>query len=199
MTAFDHTAFYGELRRRWGPLKQAQVDDINAALAKAWELPSVDPAWMVVARKLIGTTEIPGPQHNNVIVNLFARVGYAIYKTDEVAWCGAFIGACFKDAGIAIPKTAPRALDWATWGVECEPQVGAVCVMEREGGGHVTFAAGRTAAGAIKGLGGNQRNQVNISDFPFDRITDWRWPSGVPQAHIPLPIMAPGIISRNER
>ncbi len=36
MTAFDNAAFYGELRRRWGPLKQAQVDDINAALAKAF-------------------------------------------------------------------------------------------------------------------------------------------------------------------
>lgn len=198
MTAFDHAAFYTELRRRWGPLKQGQVDDIGASLAIGLQQPSLDPAWMIVARSLIGTAEIPGPKHNAMILRWFARVGYGFYKTDETPNCGAFIGYCMLESGIAIPKTAPRALDWATWGVECEPQIGAVCVMERDGGGHVTFAAGKTATGAIKGLGANQRNQVNISDFPFDRITDWRWPAGVPQAHIPLPVMAAGTVSRNE-
>lgn len=204
MTAFNHAAFFAAARPLFGgKLTQAQVDGLNGALSMGFGVRSLAPAWFTAGIAKIGESEVPGPKHNAWIVgDMWKKLGAGWLKTDDKdgPWCGGFMAWCMNEAGIVYPKEFPRALAWADWGVECEPQLGAVCVMERPGGGtgHVTMAAGKTKAGDIKGLGGNQRNQVNIDDFPFSRITDWRWPAGVPILNIPLPVMAPGTISRNE-
>lgn len=199
MSAFDHKAFFDAARADpfGGKLTQKQVNALNRAIAAGLGQ-SIEPAWLTAARSKIGQREVPGPKHNNWITTSWAKLGAGWFNSDEVLWCGLFVAWAMNEAGIAYPKQFPRALAWADWGVECEPQVGAVCVMERSGGGHVMIAVGKSRFGDIKGLGGNQSNMVSIADFPAGRITDWRWPAGVPQSHIPLPIMAAGTISRNE-
>jgi uncharacterized protein (TIGR02594 family) len=158
-----------------------------------------EPAWVTVGRQLIGLSEIRGPKHNRWIVDMWQRLGYGIFKTDEVPWCGGFIAHCIDAAGYPIPRTFPRAKDWGKWGVECEPQVGAIGTMSRSGGGHVIELVGITADRIYyKGLGGNQNDQVNISDFHVDRIDHLRLPEGYNMPAIPLPIMPRGTISRKE-
>ena len=50
-------------------------------------------AWIKEARKHIGLAEIPGKQHNPVIVNWLTALG-AWWNDDETPWCGTFVAHC---------------------------------------------------------------------------------------------------------
>jgi uncharacterized protein (TIGR02594 family) len=157
------------------------------------------PPWTVAARKMIGLREVPGPQHNKTITDFWAKLGASWLKTDEDPWCGGFMAWTMKEAGVAYPKLYPRAADWGTWGVACKAQLGAVGVKARKGGNHVFQIVGITADGRrYKALGGNQSNGVNIIDILVTDVTAIRWPAGVPQRHIPLPVMPAGTIGASE-
>lgn len=188
MTAFDHSAFYGELRKRWGPLKQSQVDDLNAALAKA--VAAQEPAWISPLHAKLGEREVPGPKQNLWIQGLWAKLGASWLKSEDDPWCGAAVAYAMQQAGIAYPKNFPAAASWSSWGVECDPQVGAVGVKERKGGHHVFLIVGETADRRyFLCLGGNQSDSVSIVPIARADVTDIRWPAGVPQSHLPLPAM----------
>lgn len=161
--------------------------------------PQGAPPWTVAARKLIGLREVPGPQHNPTILGFWSKLGASWLKTDEDPWCGGFMAWSMKEAGVAYPKLYPRAAEWGTWGVACKPQLGAVGVKTRKGGGHVFQIVGITADGTrFKSLGGNQANGVNIIDVLVRDVVAVRWPAGVPQRNIPLPIMPAGTIGASE-
>lgn len=161
-----------------------------------------DPPWIVEARRLIGTREIVGPQHNPWIVNAWARLGAKWFNDDETPWCGLFVANCLHAAGLAVPGGGAfaRALAWKDWGRPCAPRLGAVGVKARQGGGHVFFIVGETADRRFfKALGGNQSNMVSIVDIPKSAVVAMRWPADAPPpADTPLPILQPGTISRSE-
>ncbi len=206
MTQADRVAVALRTIAPAGNLATEDVPLINA-LGANWErrlkaaapsTPLGAPPWTVAARKLIGLKEVPGPRHNPTIL-AFWKLGAGWLKTDEDPWCGGFMAWCMKEAGVAYPKLYPRAADWATWGVPCEAQVGAVGVKARVGGNHVFQIVGITADRTrFKALGGNQSNGVNIIDIKVSEATAIRWPVGVAQRRISLPVMPAGVIGASE-
>ena len=60
------------------------------------------------------------------------------------------------------------------------PALGAIAVKTRNGGGHVTFVAGRTRGGALACCGGNQNDEVNVSPYRRDVFVGFYWPKGAP-------------------
>ena len=148
-----------------------------------------EPAWLVHARKQLGTRETPGPASNSRIMQ-WARDSKAwlgaAYGNDAVPWCGLFVAECFRAAGFKPPRAwvGLRAKQWASWGVDVgmvatRPPLGAVAVFGREGGGHVGFVVGAYRGGALAILGGNQADAVNVRRFPRNRLIALRWPAGL--------------------
>jgi uncharacterized protein (TIGR02594 family) len=208
MTAFNHSAFMSEWRRRQPRIPQSQYDTVMASLEvglgsdpkieQSASSQSGEPAWLVEARSHIGTKEIPGKAHNPKIVQWW-RNYTTLFRDDETAWCGGFMDHNFRHVGIAPPANSFRAKTWASWGGACTAQMGAVGVKARAGGNHVFLIVGITSDGRyFKCLGGNQGNMVSIMDIAVSDVTAIRWPHGVPQLHIKLPSMPRGTISRNE-
>lgn len=159
-----------------------------------------DPPWITIARKLIGTTEIPGPRHNSWIATGWKRLGAAWFNDDETPWCGLFVAHCIDAAGLSYPKAGglfARALTWASWGKPCPHILGAVAVFKRDGGGHVGFLVGESST-HVYILGGNQKNAVNIMPIAKDRLHALRWPNEMSLGTTIPPKMIGGIVSVNE-
>lgn len=149
-----------------------------------------EPPWLVVARQHIGLAEIPGKEHSPVITGWLTTLK-AWWRDDETPWCGVFVAACMREAGMELPKHWYRAKGWLDWGHELPaPRIGCVVVYERKGGGHVGFVVGRDANGRILTLGGNQGNRVSVAPFDMSRVIGYRWPHRagglLPAAGLPL-------------
>lgn len=141
--------------------------------------------WLLAAHRYLGQAEIPGPGSSAWIRSLWhglkggAWFWDAIGKGDDsqLPWCGAFVARCMQDAGIDYPARYASAKAWLDWGSRLTgPAVGCVVVLEREGGGHVGFVTGRTTAGNLLVLGGNQGDKVCEKPFSFSRAIGYRWP-----------------------
>lgn len=158
-----------------------------------------EPLWLQEARKYLGVREIPGVNHHPLIVGWWKKIKRGGIKTDEVPWCAAFVGAMLEDCGI-ISSRFESAKSYLTWGRSLpQPCLGAIAVLERQGGGHVGFVVGRDGQGRILLLGGNQSDEVNIRAFPVSRIVGYRWPMAVPLIdQAILPVIAQATVSTNE-
>lgn len=200
---------FGEFMREWrasrhsdgSKITQAELDLVRDAIEGRWKptAPAIvdDPAWVAVARSLIGLREIRGPKHNQFIAKGWARLGAGWFTDDETPWCGLFVAHCIDAAGLRFPRMFPRAKAWLDWGVECEPVHGAVIVFGRRGGGHVGFLVGESGDHYYV-LGGNQSNAVNITPLAKSRALGCRWPADVPQGRVQLARMSGGTVSENE-
>lgn len=167
------------------------------------------PLWLEAGIRLIGTQEFAGSRDNPVIIDWAKDEGGTIakdYTHDSIPWCALFANHILTKAGL---KGTGKlwALDFAgKWpSVKLDgPAVGAFAPMLRNGGGHIICIAGRTVAGLVAGLGGNQRDAVNIAGFPLSRLNKgfW-WPAGVPLpkltgfAHLPI-VASDGRVSTAE-
>lgn len=162
------------------------------------------PKWYDAALKHLGQREVPGPSSNPWIAKLWQMLPggawfWTTYKADDskLPWCGAFVASVMQQCAIAIPKNFASAMAWASWGAPLRgPCVGAVVVFQREGGGHVGFVAGRTEAGRLVVLGGNQGDAVKLSTFDLSRVVAYRYPSdaaitGIQLTFSALPIVTP--------
>lgn len=201
MGKFNHGAFMRTLRAAYGPvpapLYGALVPALEAGLGEAPpKAQGGDPAWLVEARKHMGTREVAGPHHNAKILGWIKALG-GWFTDDETPWCGTFAAICMQAAGIEPPKHWYRAMAWADWGEASIPAVGAVVVFARKGGGHVGFLVGESGHNFYV-LGGNQSNAVNITPIAKSRHVAIRRPKGVTPPQQPLPQMAGGTVSRNE-
>lgn len=164
-----------------------------------------EPAWITIGRALIGTREIPGPQHNSWIAKGWARLGAGWFNDDETPWCGFFVAHCLDAAGLAFPGKGQfaRALAWKTYGRGlASPAVGAIGVKGRAGGGHVFFIVGETPDKRFfKVLEGNANNMVRIGDVAKADVLAIRWPAAplpLPAKPRALPVMAKGTIAVSE-
>ena len=137
----------------------------------------VELKWIAEARKHIGLAEIPGKQHNPVIVNWLKTLS-AWWAEDETPWCGTYVAYCLRSAGRGIPKHWYRAREYENYGTKLQqPAYGCLAVLTRTGGGHVAFVVGEDKAGNLLLLGGNQGNKVSIAAFPRSRVTAYVWPT----------------------
>lgn len=157
------------------------------------------PPWLTVARALIGTKEIPGPQHSSFIAKGWARLGAGWFNDDETPWCGFFVAHCVDAVGLPYPGKGlfARAKAWLDWGKPSQPVLGAVVVFGRSGGGHVGFLVGESAINFYV-LGGNQANCVSITPIAKSRALGFRWPASLTASATPLPKMSGGTVSTNE-
>lgn len=139
--------------------------------------------WMDAAWAELGQTEIPGPAANPHIVQFFADVGLPGIKSDEVANCAAFVGACLHRAGLpldAIPvedRTLARSYLKIGTPID-EPRVGCVFVMRRGSSsweGHTGFVTAFDAK-RVRVLGANQHDKVCEEWYPRDKALGYRWP-----------------------
>ena len=153
------------------------------------------PRWLTYARTFNGLAEYPGPATNPTIASWLKGLK-AWWSNDSDPWCGTFVAHCLQHSGISVPKNWFRALDWTTWGFECQPCVGAICVKKRAGGGHVFFAVG-VGPGMIYGYGGNQGDKVCTVPFKRSDIIAFRWPLSEPTGE-PLPQLSGGITGGKE-
>lgn len=143
--------------------------------------------WVAEAAKYIGLPEIPGKQHNPVIVGWLKNLR-AWWFEDETPWCGTFVAEVMRARGIQPPGAWYRAKAWATWGTQlAAPVYGCIVVFERKGGGHVGICVGLDAQGRLMVLGGNQGNRVSIAPFERARVLAYRWPPGYTIEFTPLP------------
>lgn len=137
-------------------------------------------SWIKIARSLEGISEIKGSKHNPEIVQFWKDIKRGGIKDDETPWCAAFVGACLERAGIKSSRFE-SAKSYLEWGVKLDKPVdGCIVVFTRTGGGHVGFVVGQDSKGNLLVLGGNQQDQVKVSAFGVDRVTGYRWPTGVP-------------------
>jgi len=155
--------------------------------------------WMKEARRLIGTVEVKGPDHNPAVLQMWKSIKRGGIKDDETPWCAAFVGHCLEEAGV-VSSRFESAKSYLSWGVGLEhPEIGCIAVFERQGGGHVGFVVGRDKAGHLLILGGNQADAVNVKAFDYARVTGYRWPLGHRLPPVaPLPILVAESLSTNE-
>jgi len=151
-----------------------------------------EPMWLEFARKHVGLSETPGKATTPIIQKWLLGLK-AWWTDDETAWCGVFVAACVKEAGLSLPKHWYRARAWLDWGRPLAgPALGAVVVYERGGAGHVGFVVGMDERGRVMTLGGNQGNRVSIAPFDETRVLGFRWPADslALAGFAPIPMLA---------
>jgi uncharacterized protein (TIGR02594 family) len=92
-------------------------------------------------------------------------------------WCGAFMDLVLKRTGHA--GGGNLAIGYEHYGTRVSgPQVGAIAVMGRRGGGHVGVVTGIDANGNPIIVSGNHNNTVAESVYPRGRIAAYVVPGG---------------------
>ncbi|WP_052363105.1 NlpC/P60 family protein [Bradyrhizobium sp. DOA9] len=144
--------------------------------------PPAVPLWLAVSLAHLGLKEGAGAADNPELVANIRTVARD-YQHDATPWCAGWVSFCLSRAG-EKPSSRPLwALSYADTKSEpvvrlAGPAVGAIAVKTRNGGGHVTFVAGRTRDGALACCGGNQNDQVNVSPYRPDVFLGFFWPKG---------------------
>ncbi len=131
-----------------------------------------------IALSQYGITEISGGKDNPEVLKYFDVLGYDGAKLhDETAWCSAYINWCAIMVGLPYSGKL-TARSWLNVGQKItEPQPGDLVVYWRGSPdgwkGHVGIFI-REEKGVIYTLGGNQRNQVNITPYSKERLLGYR-------------------------
>ncbi|HIC8842730.1 TIGR02594 family protein [Aeromonas sp. 602200] len=139
------------------------------------EVVDSDFPWLKIALGEVGVKEFPGNADNPRIVEYLHSTNLPApdRNNDETYWCSAFVNWCVERAGYEGTDSA-WARTWLNWGKEINtPRKGCIVVFKRDNGGHVGFYMGETET-KIKVLGGNQSNEVNISDYPKSNFLGYR-------------------------
>lgn len=131
------------------------------------------PKYYQEAERLLGIKEIPGKQHNQEIVDLWADAGLPQITDDETPWCAAFVNGCLvkgnkagTKSGLARSFKADEHKD--KFEHLNEPELYSIGVKKRGNSsweGHVGFVADFNDK-SVWLLGGNQGDSVNITRYP---------------------------------
>lgn len=91
-------------------------------------------------------------------------------------WCGAFMDLVLKRTGYKGGGNLARG--YARYGTKVDgPQVGAIAVMTRNGGGHVGIVTGVDASGNPVVISGNHNNRVEEAVYPRSRVITYVVPT----------------------
>ena len=152
-----------------------------------------EPAWMATAIGEIGVAEYAGMHNANPRIMEYFRAS-RYWGTDDTsainAWCGSFAAWVFQQNGIQPVRAAFRAREWANFGKTINaPVYGALGIKSRRGGGHVSFVVGKNEAGdKLFMLGGNQDDQVKISEYSTNEWTTFVVPTDYDETRGELPV-----------
>lgn len=92
-------------------------------------------------------------------------------------WCGAFLDMVLKRTGYRGGGNLARA--YARYGTRVSgPQVGAIVVLARNGGGHVGIVSGIDSKGNPVVISGNHNRRVAESTYPRGRMIAYVVPNG---------------------
>jgi uncharacterized protein (TIGR02594 family) len=167
-------------------------------VAAATELPP----WLTTMRTITGMVETPGAADNPKILAMATEIGRIFpdmksysdqYIHDSIPWCGLTTGYVMSMAGIRPPfgSTDTDRFLWArSWASDAgydeikEPRPGAIAVLERSGGGHVSLYE-RTEGRNYILRGGNQGDAINEKPFPISSVVKLVWPRSVPLPTVP--------------
>ncbi len=128
---------------------------------------------MTIARAEIGQKEGQSGASNPRIEEYFTATDLG-RRPDSVPWCSAFVNFCMLASG--MPRTrSGLARSWLAWGTEAPDfELGCVVILQRgradSSAGHVGFYVGADGGSFVRLLGGNQHDEVNISNFPRARV-----------------------------
>lgn len=174
--------YKGDLDGKWGPMSKAALKKWQAAQkpATTTSTPPVAADPYSEANRHIGTKEIPGKRHNNIIVR-WLRACASWVNNDETAWCSAFVNHCARATGYELTGKL-NARSWLNVGKAVSREMakpGDVVVLwrvsPRSWKGHVAFLHHfNEKTGKVYLLGGNQNNMVNVSGYPASRILSIR-------------------------
>ena len=93
-------------------------------------------------------------------------------------WCARFMNMVLERSGHR-GTGSDLARSFASYGQRVSgPQVGAIAVMGRRGGGHVGVVSGIDASGNVIVVSGNHNNTVAESVYPRSRIYAYVMPEG---------------------
>jgi len=137
-------------------------------------------AMLRFASQYIGLQEIVGEKNNPVIVQMFADIGHSWVKDDATSWCSAFINWCAFQVGCEMSGKLD-ARSWLSVGKNTNyTKVGDIIVLWRENSsswkGHVGLFMGYTRERNFLILGGNQSNEVRVSEYAGNRLLGFREP-----------------------
>jgi uncharacterized protein (TIGR02594 family) len=163
------------------------------------------PQILVQAKMLLGTKEIAGSVHSNIIMSWAKSLGLEkIYTADEIAWCGLMMAIVCERADVKTnltPKEALWALNWSKFGTkQSVAMLGDILTFKRNGGGHVGIYVGEDNT-CYHILGGNQSNMVCITRIEKSRLNSIRrtnWKVKQPSNVRVIKIESNGVISKNE-
>lgn len=134
--------------------------------------------WMDIAQGEIGVKEYSGSQNNNPRVLEYHAETSLNASNDETPWCSAFACWVMKKAGFQGTRSA-LARSWLSWGSALNgPKFGAIVITSRGNNprqGHVGFVS-RFDANTVWILGGNQRDEVNVTAFKRSSVIGYRYP-----------------------
>jgi uncharacterized protein (TIGR02594 family) len=153
----------------------------------------MEPKWLLVMRAITGLTEESGDEDNPKILAMADYIAQtfpeqeeycALYTHDEIAWCGLTAAFCMAVCGIRGPF-GPTDTDKWMWALSwaddesfqplSQPKPGCIVVLEREGGGHVTFYES-TSGSNYMCRGGNQSDSVNLAPQAISNVVGLFWP-----------------------
>ena len=128
---------------------------------------------MKTAKAEIGVAEVKGKHNSNPRILEYFKASKFWGKDDsgaKNAWCGSFVAWVMQQNGISPVKAAYRAKSWKKFGTKIKrPVYGAIGIKSRKGGGHVAFIVGQNKLGnQYYMLGGNQKDKVQILEYPKD-------------------------------
>ncbi len=139
------------------------------------------PPWLTIAFAEKRVREIPGDASNPRIIEYDTATTLKA-KSDEIAWCSAFVCWCLEKAGFPSTKSS-AARSFVNYGVSVEdPIPGCIVVLSRgtnPAQGHVGFFLSQDDEHVFI-YGGNQDDMVCVEAFEKARVLGYRMPEGWP-------------------
>ena len=167
------------------------------------------PKHIQVALSLIGTKEIVGSRHSDIILGWAKELGLEkVYTNDELAWCGLFFAYVMKEANRRVDLNTKDAYDYlraakyanmpnVTRVPKGEEKMGDILIFQRPGGGHIGwYVYGNNKNFGV--LGGNQGNAVSVVEISKARLTHALRPSYISYRPYELIVSNGGVVSTNE-
>ena len=136
-----------------------------------------EPKWLTLARKELGTVEIPGSRSNPTVMQYYYDVVGKKFA-DSVPWCAAFVGAMLTRAGEKSSGSL-MARSYTRYGDRCAAKAGAIAVWSRGGSkvyGHVNLVES-VSGDRLVCIGGNQGDAVTRKVYSKSKALAFRWPT----------------------
>ncbi len=145
---------------------------------------AVNYVWYNEALRLMGTKEVSGNGSNKAILDWATHLGID-YKSDDIPWCGLFVGHCIGETlpDEVLPSKSPgrTQLGHVRQGMRLAAhwmRAGLLARIQASGKGHVGFYYGEDDDGYYV-LGGNQSDMVRVAKVPKARFLAARQPATV--------------------